>query len=404
MAISGRRKAIADASMAATRLHLQLKTPFDRPVDVVTLAQQLGVWVAAQPLDALYGFYLREQTGSCIVLNSKHPETLQRFTCGHEIGHHVLGHESLTDVRETVTAIEQPHLDLKEVAAQSFAASLLMPLPLVNAVLRAFVDDRTLTPSDVYVVSRELGVSYAAAVTQLQQLNKITRDEGQLLARRRPLAVKSELRGGREQISDARADVWLLSEGQNGAVLQCRVGDEIHVQLAEDLSRGLRWEVAGKPSRAPVSAGTTMMWSGEDTLHVAESSARDFAYPDGLGRVEDIPDDSAAGLTVVVDEHVNELRANTEIGVAEPRDAPAGIANDTAWPELPEPGVRLVVLFAEQPGRQTLRMQLTEPWLADRAPAAVFTVTLNVAPRRRLEGSGVAQPQRDAYVRRLTAA
>ena len=31
---------MADASMAATRLHLQLKTPFDRPVDVVTLAQQ----------------------------------------------------------------------------------------------------------------------------------------------------------------------------------------------------------------------------------------------------------------------------------------------------------------------------------------------------------------------------
>lgn len=388
MAITARRKVMADASMAATRLHLQLKTPFDRPVDVVTLAQQLGVWVAAQPLDALYGFYLREATGACIVLNSKHPETLQRFTCGHEIGHHVLGHQSLTDVRETVTAIQQPNLDLKELAAQSFAASLLMPLPLVNAVLRTFAADRTLTASDVYVVSRELGVSYTAAVAQLQQHNKLTPDQALALARRRPLVAKAGLRRGRERVSDARADVWLLTDAQNGAMLRCRVGDEIHVQLAEDLSRGLQWQLAGLPTRTSVPAGPTLAWTGDDMLRLS-------AAPEPRGvdaEAFDAHSESAPGLTVVVDEHTNEPVTSPEK------------TDDGVWPDLPGPGARHVVLLAEQPGRQALQLQLSEPWLAESAPAAVYTVTLDVAPRRRLEGSGVAQPQREAHVRRLIAA
>lgn len=388
MAITARRKAMADASMAATRLHLQLKTPFDRPVDVVTMAQQLGVWVAAQPLDALYGFYLREAHGACIVLNSKHPETLQRFTCGHEIGHHVLGHESLTDVRETVTAIQQPQLDLKELAAQSFAASLLMPLPLVNAVLRTFAADRALTASDVYVVSRELGVSYAAAVAQLQQLNKLTPDQAHGLASRRPLSAKADLRGGRERVSDARADVWLLTDAQDGAVLRCRVGDEIHVQLTEDLSRGLQWQLAGLPTRTPVPAGPTLAWTGDDTLQLSVPTTPQGAHVDAVEEHSEL----APGLKVAVDEHTNEPVQHPER------------TGEAVWPDLPGPGARHVVLLAEQPGRQTLQLQLTEPWLADPSPAAVYTVTLDVAPRRRLEGSGVAQPQREAHVRRLVAA
>lgn len=400
MALTPRRKAIADASMAATRLHLQLKTPFDRPVDVVTVAQQLGVWVAAQPLDALYGFYLRETHSACIVLNSKHPETLQRFTCGHEIGHHVLGHESLTDVRETVTSIQQPHLDVKELAAQSFAASLLMPLPLVNKVLRTFAANRTLTASDVYIVSRELGVSYTAAVAQLQQLNKLTPDHAHELGRQRPLTVKSGLRGGRERISDARADVWLLTDAQDGAELQCRVGDEIHVQLPEDLSRGLQWQLADLPTPTPVSAGTTLTWTGDETLELAPATDSAAGHHDEA----EARSASAPGLKVVVDEHTNEPIPSPTPDAAPKTELAPKDGSGRTWPDLPGPGTRHVVLLADQAGRQTLQFQLTEPWLADPTPAAVYRVTLDVAPRRRLEEAGVAQPQRAAHVRRMVAA
>jgi Zn-dependent peptidase ImmA (M78 family) len=388
MAITPRRKAIADASMAATRLHLALKTPFDRPVDVVTLAQQLGVWVVSEPMDALYGFYLREPRGSCIVLNSKHPETLQRFTCGHEIGHHVLGHESLTDVRESITAFHGPLLDLTELAAQTFAASLLMPLPLVNAVLRSFVHERRLAASDAYVVSRELGVSYSAAVVQLESLGKITSDEARALASRKPLAVKSELRGGRERIADARADLWLLTDQQNGAVLQCRVGDEFHLRLPEDLSLGRQWQLEGLATPARVPSAAAVSWSGDDLLQLHEG-------PDLQGGPGTEPA-SASALEVVVDEHVG---AEPIAGVAGPTSS-----DHTVWPDLPEGGSRQFILLAREPGRHILEVRLTEPWLVDPSPAALFQVTLEVAPRRRLAEVGVAQPQREAHVRRLTAA
>lgn len=388
MAITARRKAMADASMAATRLHLALKTPFDRPVDVVTLAQQLGVWVGSEPMDALYGFYLRQPRGSCIVLNSKHPETLQRFTCGHEIGHHVLGHESLTDVRESITAFHGPQLDLNELAAQTFAASLLMPLPLVNAVLRSFVHERRLTASDAYIVSRELGVSYSAAVVQLENLGKITPGEARALAGRKPLAVKSELRGGRERIADARADLWLLTEQQNGAVLQCRVGDELHLRLPEDLSLGRQWQLQGlaTPARVP-SGGAAFSWSGDDLLELHERP--DLQQDAGTDAA------SASALEVVVDEHVG---AEQVAGAV-----PTG-SDHTDWPDLPEGGSRQFILLAREAGRQILEVRLTEPWLVDTSPAALFRVTFEVAPRRRLADVGVAQPQRAAHVRRLTAA
>jgi Zn-dependent peptidase ImmA (M78 family) len=387
MAITPRRKAMADASMAATRLHLALKTPFDRPVDVVTLAQQLGVWVVSEPMDALYGFYLRQSSGSCIVLNSKHPETLQRFTCGHEIGHHVLGHESLTDVRESITAFHGPQLDLNELAAQAFAASLLMPLPLVNAVLRNFVHERRLTASDAYIVSRELGVSYSAAVVQLGSLGKITFDEARALASRKPLAVKSELRGGRERIADARADLWLLTEQQNGAVLQCRVGDEVHLRLPEDLSLGRQWQLEGLATPAPVPSAAALSWSGDDLLELRQG-------PD-LQQAPETAAAPASALEVVVDEHV---------GAEQVAGAVPTSPGHTGWPDLPEGGSRQFILVAREAGRHMVEVRLTEPWLVDPSPAALFRVALEVAPRRRLAEAGVAQPQRDAHVRRLTAA
>ena len=377
---------MADASMAATRLHLRLGTKFDRPVDIVSLAQRLGLWVVSQPLESLYGFYLRQEQGSGIVLNSRHPESLQRFTCGHEIGHHVLGHDSLIDARESITRYHGAGLDTKELAAQTFAASVMMPLPLVNAVLRTFAADRPLEPSDAYVVSRELGVSYTAALAQLEQLGKLDRPRAQQLARQRPMSIKDRLRDGRPRVTDARADVWLLSIGQHGAELQCRVGDEIHLRLPEDLSRGRQWQLADAP-KVPVVAGV-LDWLGDDTLQLSSTA-------DAPGRAEQPELQMTAGLEVVVDEHVGATADETSA-----MDGDGG----SDWPDLPQAGFREFVFVAREAGEQTLTLVLSEPWILDPEPSALFRVKLHVARARRLETIGLAQPQRAAHVRRLAAA
>jgi len=140
LAPSARQRAISEASMEATRLGLRMRIPTDRPVDVFLLAQRLGLWLAAQPLDNAYGFYLRQDTAAGIVVNSHHPESLQRYTCAHEIGHHILGHDSHVD--DVSTLRQYSHLALQELQAQVFAASLLMPLPLINRILASLKSNR----------------------------------------------------------------------------------------------------------------------------------------------------------------------------------------------------------------------------------------------------------------------
>ncbi|HTU78400.1 MAG TPA: ImmA/IrrE family metallo-endopeptidase [Solirubrobacteraceae bacterium] len=71
--------------------------------------------------------------GAVIGINADHPETRQRFTMAHELGHYLLRHHERAEAYE-----DRFHLDLAENtppgfdwraerAANDFAADLLMP-------------------------------------------------------------------------------------------------------------------------------------------------------------------------------------------------------------------------------------------------------------------------------------
>lgn len=130
------------------RTHLSAKDVLDRywdrrvPVDVVAIARAMGATV--KPLlpfddDASTGYICRDEHERVeIGFQSSDPEVRQRFTVAHEIGHLALGHltgKGKLYRADTLASFFSSVKDPKEVAANKFAAALLMPKVAIEWVL-----------------------------------------------------------------------------------------------------------------------------------------------------------------------------------------------------------------------------------------------------------------------------
>jgi Zn-dependent peptidase ImmA (M78 family)/DNA-binding XRE family transcriptional regulator len=139
------------------------------PVDVAMLCVLCGVLVLERSFrEALSGLVFAYEDGAVIGVNADHPETRQRFTIAHELGHYLLGHHERSPVYE-----ERFHLDLAERmppgfdhraerAANDFAADLLMPRRLMSA---AFEQSQ-----DPVVLAEQFNVSQVAMGIRLIEL------------------------------------------------------------------------------------------------------------------------------------------------------------------------------------------------------------------------------------------
>ncbi len=323
-----------DGVRAAAREHARLKTAESPPVDIFEVIERSGIWLMFQPLANLYGTYERVGDAAGIMLNAKQPLSLQRFTAAHEYGHHVLGHATSLDDEAHILP-EGPALSPRENAAQTFAAHFLMPATLVDAVLQWHglpPAPRQLTPRQAYLISLDLGVSYAAAVSHLATLGKIDRDIAVDLRRVAPKRIKAEIAGEPRRRND-RADIWLLHERDAGRVLHPRPNDELLADLPEMPSSGYIWSV---------SAGDVADVRESDALHGTPSSA-------ALALVGDDFRPAAGG---------------------EP-----GRRYGTG-------GSRRLVFKVLRSGRHRLQLAKRRPWLASAAPAALWEIDLEIAPQR----------------------
>jgi len=215
------QRAIRDGIRAAQREHQRLTTDMYGRVAIFDTIEDERIWLIFRRLHSLYGAYKRQGDAAGIIINSHHPLTVQRFTGAHEYGHHVLGHLASADDESHI--IRHPQ-NLQEVAAQAFAGEFLMPIQLVNYVLRTMGlrgKSLSLTPRQVYEIALELGVSYGAAVTQLVGQHILTVGAGQRLRKQSPLAIKRTL-GGVKPLNPW-ADVYLLDEAQEGRELAPRL-------------------------------------------------------------------------------------------------------------------------------------------------------------------------------------
>jgi Zn-dependent peptidase ImmA (M78 family) len=132
---------MARAESMATRVRSRFGTTDEVRLDVEALAQSLDAEVLLEDLGGeVSGMLVREQDRVVIGVNRTDPDTRQRFTIAHEIGHLLLhrGRPLLVDpvrinLRDSRSSLAT---DIEEIEANSFAAELLMPRALVLANFR----------------------------------------------------------------------------------------------------------------------------------------------------------------------------------------------------------------------------------------------------------------------------
>jgi Zn-dependent peptidase ImmA (M78 family)/DNA-binding XRE family transcriptional regulator len=120
-------------------------------VPVHDLCRRCGVLLLQRSFpEALSGLIFAYEEGAVIGVNSEHPETRQRFTTAHELGHYLLGHHERSGDYEDrfhidLTEGTPPGFDWRaERSANDFAADLLMPRKLIAAEFQKSQDPTTL--------------------------------------------------------------------------------------------------------------------------------------------------------------------------------------------------------------------------------------------------------------------
>ena len=236
------RLAHVEAMKLSVTLLRDLGTDLGQQVDVYAAIQQLGVSLAFLPLKDMSGAYLPAgpETGEIagIVINSRHPRSRQRYSAGHELGHHIRDSDSAEAIVDADTEFLPRSVTAKnqrEATAEAFAAWFLMPRQLVLHLLGALSIVIEPSPEEVYRLSLELGTSYLATVTQLRTLKIIPPTAHDRLAKVPPNTIQTTIISFEEQM---RGWLSVISRVRNPSreVLAYDVEDARFVIVDWDLS------------------------------------------------------------------------------------------------------------------------------------------------------------------------
>lgn len=143
------------------------------PVPVEKLAQEAGAMIRKGPLPSdLSGFLVQDGGRIIIGVNSSHPKQRQRFTIAHEIGHLVL-HNLRNHVDRGFEVYRRDQRSgraeaVAEIEANQFAADLLMPKRMIDAIVPKFVD--LLNEQQIKNIASRFEVSAQALTFRLTNL------------------------------------------------------------------------------------------------------------------------------------------------------------------------------------------------------------------------------------------
>lgn len=152
------------------------------PVDVCKIASDLGLAVVTENLGSdVSALLVTDGKSSVIGVHGQHAPTRQRFSIAHEIGHFVLRHQFQPGEHVHVDSgryVSERGLkasagvDPKEIEANQFAASLLMPAKLVRAHVSRF-GKGPLLEDELKELAHEFVVSEQAMTIRLTTLGLI---------------------------------------------------------------------------------------------------------------------------------------------------------------------------------------------------------------------------------------
>jgi Zn-dependent peptidase ImmA (M78 family) len=248
------REAILNGTKAAHTLHrdLGIREPLERSgggrVDVFGAIAKLGATLMFQKLDKLLGAYIPvEESG--VLITTQRALPVQRFTGAHELGHLYMRHQpSLDDegiLRRAPFSVSSD-AERQEREADAFASLFLAPAWLLALIVQRqkWPAGRLADPATVYQLSLRLGTSYSATCYALERHKSITRAQRERLLSFEPKTIKRALLDSYEP-PDWRADVWLLSDHDEGVLIEGGRNDLFVVRLRENSGAGYLWDFEG---------------------------------------------------------------------------------------------------------------------------------------------------------------
>ena len=131
------------------------------PICPYVLAESMGFDLRFVNIPSFEGMYVASE--HLILISAERPEGRKRFSCAHEIGHHVLEHGTVID-----EILESGSDKTQEQEADLFASIILMPSSAVKAALNRYGKEiDRLENKDIYILSKYFGVSYQAFITHI---------------------------------------------------------------------------------------------------------------------------------------------------------------------------------------------------------------------------------------------
>ena len=213
--------------------------------DVIGAIVDRHIPLLFRPLDKLWGAFVNAGAQKGIIVTSKLPLSVQRFTLAHELGHLLLGHEySLDDTVEFAGRHAQVWKDPQEAGADAFAAELLASKQLVSRAAKRhrWTKAELNKPETIYQLSLRLGISYKAACWALVTAHILRRIEAEQLQETVVKGIKTSLMPpGLPR--NSWADVWTLDQADTGTALEAGPDDLFAVGLKDHASAGYIWNL-----------------------------------------------------------------------------------------------------------------------------------------------------------------
>ncbi len=247
------RKAILTGTYEAARTHEQLQSRqrwegAGGRIDVFGAIDHFGLPLIFRPLEGLLGaYFLKPNVG--VIITTRRPLAVRRYTAAHELGHHRLGHDTSLDGEDMIGRTPfagRLGYDEREAEADAFATAFLLPIWLVNGQMKrnAWTARSMIDPANVYQLALRAGVSYEATCYALKNHRVISSDTCAALVGVKLKAVKQSLVPGVEP-ANWHLDVWHLEQQDEGLFVQASPGDLLDITLAEHSGGGYLWDVAG---------------------------------------------------------------------------------------------------------------------------------------------------------------
>lgn len=241
------REAYLNGIKAAEALHSELgdrhhvESNRRSSVDVFGSILKKEACLMFRPLDGLLGACL---AGSGVIISTNRTLPIQRFTGAHELGHLVMNHPLRFDGDEILRGDPMRADDPIEVEANAFAAEFLLPrwLFVHHARRQGWGAQEMTNPVWVYQLSLRAGASYEATVRSLEKHKIINSGNRQELLRIQPKTIKQKLLDSFAPEHWYR-DVWILTERDQGALLEGQPDDIFLFKLNEKSGAGYLWDI-----------------------------------------------------------------------------------------------------------------------------------------------------------------